>query len=175
MADAGGLAGGAGLMPAERRQEPVGQREQDQAAEDGPRQRRAPLAVHLRNQVGRRHVDRHAGRESERHAYVLDPAGGEVDKALHVSPFQPMDQHYSWSVPEPGEHLHVRLQSHEQQGPALTATLRLTRRPLTRRSITRVLLTHPPQPLRTLSAIYGQAARLRAKGAPYHPHPRTAA
>ncbi len=42
----------------------------------------------------------------ERHAYVLQagdpiPRGG-FDKALHVSPFMPMDQRYTWRAPAPG-------------------------------------------------------------------------
>ena len=111
----------------------------------------------------------------ERHAYVLDPAGGEVDKALHVSPFQPMGQSYRWKVREPGEQLVVYLENRQDGERAFDATLRLDRRPLDRRSIAHVLLRHPPQTLKILAGIYGQALRLKIKGAPYHPHPRTAA
>jgi DUF1365 family protein len=111
----------------------------------------------------------------ERHAYVLDPAGGALPKALHVSPFQPMDQRYSWRVSEPGEQLVVHLENTGADGVrAFDATLRLHRQPLDRRSIGRVLLRHPPQSLRILAGIYGQAVRLRLRGAAYHPHPRAA-
>jgi DUF1365 family protein len=111
----------------------------------------------------------------ERHAYVLDPAGGTLDKALHVSPFQPMDQRYSWKLTEPGGQLTVHLENRGPDGVrAFEATLRLHRRPLNRRALARVLWRHPPQTLRILAGIYGQAVRLKLKGARYHPHPRTA-
>src|SRR2546428_5388613 len=54
------------LMSAERGQQPVGQREQDEAREDRPAERGTALAVHFRNQVRRRHVDRDAGGHGER-------------------------------------------------------------------------------------------------------------
>jgi DUF1365 family protein len=111
----------------------------------------------------------------ERHAYVLDPSGGTLDKALHVSPFQPMDQRYSWKLTEPGGQLVVHLENTGSDGArAFDATLRLHRRPLHRRALARVLLRHPPQTLRILAGIYSQAVRLKIKGAPYHPHPRIA-
>lgn len=102
----------------------------------------------------------------ERHSYVLDPAGGLVDKALHVSPFQPMDQQYAWRLTEPGEQLVVHLENRQDGRRVFDATLRLTR------------TDHAPrrlQPLKILAAIYAQALRLKLKGAPYHRHPKAAA
>src|SRR5438034_1178911 len=63
--------------PAERGEEPVGQREQGQAREDRPAQRGAALPVHFRNQVRRGHVDRDAGGHGERipHVVLGDEAG----------------------------------------------------------------------------------------------------
>jgi uncharacterized protein len=97
---------------------------------------------------------------------VLDPAGGRLDKALHVSPFMPMDQQYAWRVTEPGEQLVVHLENHAEEGKVFDATLRLHR---TERAPRRA------QTLRILISIYTQALRLKRKGATYHPHPRTAA
>ncbi len=110
----------------------------------------------------------------ERHAYVLDPAGGRTAKRLHVSPFLPMDHDYGWSLTTPGEQLVVHLESRRGDERAFDATLRLRRHALRARALASEALRRPPQTLRTLAGIYGQALRLRAKGAPYHPHPGSA-
>ena len=98
----------------------------------------------------------------ERHAYVLEGARGELDKAFHVSPFLGMDHRYAWRVTEPGERLAV----HIAADGAFDASLTLRRRELDRRSLRRVLWQAPAVP-----RIYRQALRLKLKGAPYHPHP----
>ena len=58
----------------------------------------------------------------ERHAYVL-PASGDMDKALHVSPFMPMDQRYTCRAPAPGETLSVHIESRQDGRLAFDATL----------------------------------------------------
>jgi len=102
----------------------------------------------------------------ERHAYVL-PGSGDMDKALHVSPFMPMDQRYTCRAPAPGETLSVHIESHQDGRLAFDATLGLKRRPLTGRSLLR-----PVAPtLRMLALIYGHAVALKLKGVPVQPHP----
>lgn len=100
----------------------------------------------------------------ERHSYVLDPDGGRMDKAMHVSPFMPMDQEYAWKLTEPGEQLVVHLENHQDGRRIFDATLRLRR---TERAPRRA------QSLKIIAGIYSQALRLKLKGARYHPHPRT--
>ena len=112
----------------------------------------------------------------ERHAYVLEagepiPQGG-FDKALHVSPFMPMDQRYTWRAPAPGETLSVQIESSREGRRAFDATLGLRRRRLTRRSLARVTARHPAATLRMLALIYGHAVALKLKGVPVQPHPR---
>ena len=112
----------------------------------------------------------------ERHAYVLEageqiPQGG-FDKALHVSPFMPMDQRYTWRAPAPGETVSVQIESSREGRRAFDATLGLRRRPLTRRSLARVTARHPAATLRMLALIYGHAVALKLKGVPVQPHPR---
>ena len=107
----------------------------------------------------------------ERHAYVLRagdpiPRGG-FDKALHVSPFMPMDQRYTWRAPTPGPTLSVQIESTQNDHKAFDATLGLKRRPLTRRS----LLRRPGATLGMLALIYGHAVALKLKGVPVQPHP----
>jgi DUF1365 family protein len=107
----------------------------------------------------------------ERHAYVLEAGdgipGGRFDKALHVSPFMPMDQRYTWRAPAPGATLSVQIESARDGEKAFDATLGLKRQPFTRRSLAR----HPAATLRMLALIYGHAVALRFKGVPVQPHP----
>jgi DUF1365 family protein len=105
----------------------------------------------------------------ERHAYVLEAGNrsvntGDFDKALHVSPFMPMDQRYTWRAPAPGKTLSVHIESTEHGERAFDATLSLTRRPLTTRGLAKPTL-------RLLALIYGHAVALKLKGVPIQPHP----
>ena len=70
------------------------------------------------------------------------PRGG-FDKALHVSPFMPMDQRYTWRASAPGETLSVQIESSARGQQAFDATLGLKRRPLTRGALARAILRRP--------------------------------
>ncbi len=113
----------------------------------------------------------------DRHAYVLPSAGdgpvldGDVDKALHVSPFMGMDQRYTWRATRPGATLSVHIASTEHGAPAFDATLSLRRTPLTRRSLARLCVRYPAATLRVLALIYGHAAVLWLRRVPVHPRP----
>lgn len=111
----------------------------------------------------------------QRHAYVL-PAGdarvvhGAFDKRLHVSPFMPMDQRYTWSSTRPSATnpmLSVHIESREAGERAFDATLCLTRKPLTRRAVGR----HPAATIRVLALIYAHAIVLALKRVPVHARP----
>ena len=118
----------------------------------------------------------------ERHCYVVDAqrdnlgAGGAyrfiVPKALHVSPFHPMAQEYRWCLTRPGRSLVVHMENREAGSVKTDATLVLRRQPLDKRHAALALLRHPAMSVNVLAGIYGQAARLWWKGAPYHPHPK---
>lgn len=108
----------------------------------------------------------------DRHAYVLDPADRDarLDKALHVSPFMPMDQSYVLRAPEPGRTLSVHVESSRDGERAFDATLNLARQPFSARAMLRA------PALRTLLLIYGHALGLWAvKRVGYHPNPKAAA
>jgi DUF1365 family protein len=123
----------------------------------------------------------------ERHAYVM-PADqladhgsasvlrGSMSKQLHVSPLMGMEQVYDWRMTVPSEHLAVHIESLARDGrSAFDATLSLRRRELSGSELRRALVRYPLQTLRIITRIYGNAARLRLKGAAYHPHPKSGA
>jgi uncharacterized protein len=115
----------------------------------------------------------------ERIAYVLDGRDGApgstitgtFEKEMHVSPFQPMNQRYEISVTRPGGRLGVAIRSFETDREVFAASMALRRVELTRGRMLRMLLGYPPMTIATLARIYWNAALLKARGAPYHPHP----
>lgn len=113
----------------------------------------------------------------ERHSYVLQgPDAGswlerEFDKALHVSPFNPMDMRYVWRSNTPGERLAIHLATETAEGRIFDASLSLRARPMTGRNLNRILWSYPLMTLKVALGIYWQALRLFIKGVPVHDHP----
>lgn len=115
----------------------------------------------------------------ERTAYVLDGrkrdgrgrVRAEFDKAMGVSPFQPMDQRYEITATDPGEELRVSVTNHEEGRAVFGASLALRRRELTPARLAGILFRYPPATGATLARIYWNAARLKLKGARLHPQP----
>lgn len=110
----------------------------------------------------------------ERHAYVLGPPGRHrLDKVLHVSPFLPPEAVYDIRYTAPGADCSVSIDVMAADGGErlLTASMRLRRRPLDRRSLDHLLWRTPAMTARVSAGIYGQAARLAVRGATFHPHP----
>jgi DUF1365 family protein len=110
----------------------------------------------------------------ERHAYVSRELTSRHAKELHVSPFYTLDYEYELRMSAPGESLDVSIGSERGGHQEFKATLALERRPLNRRSLTRLLLGGAPMSMKVSAAIYAQAVRLRLKGIPVQPHPREA-
>lgn len=121
----------------------------------------------------------------ESHSYVLDAgessdhgsvrlASGSFAKELHVSPLMGMGHTYELRVAEPGERVSVHISSALDDRPDAAffdATLSLARREWDGRELRRLLARYPFQTAAILARIYGHAARLRLRGAAYHPHP----
>jgi hypothetical protein len=108
----------------------------------------------------------------ERHAYVTRELTSRHAKALHVSPFYSLDYEYELRLSPPAERLEVAIAAHRGGRRAFVATLALERRPVSARSLTRLLLGRPPMSMKVSAAIYTQALRLWLKGVPVQPHPR---
>ena len=109
----------------------------------------------------------------ERHAYVLRGGNRRFEKRLHVSPFMGMDHEYECDAPLPGDNALLRVESRRAGRPVFEAVLALHRRELSRAALARMIARYPTA--HVLPRIYGQALRLKLKGAPYFPHPRSAA
>jgi DUF1365 family protein len=118
----------------------------------------------------------------EEHCYVFSEADNlsltpgfkrfEHPKAMHVSPFMPMEIWYDWRFKEPGESLNAHFVNFFQGAKVFDATLTLRRQEITPHSLARVLLTYPPITLKVITMIHWQALRLWLKGAMFYVNPK---
>jgi DUF1365 family protein len=108
---------------------------------------------------------------NERHTYAVVPDGSQtIDKAFHVSPFNPMDMVYHWQLTPPGKRLRVHIETHRQER-EFDATLSLVYAPLTRQNLRKQLWRFPLMTVKTALTIYWQAVKLWLKRAPIYSHP----
>lgn len=108
----------------------------------------------------------------ERCQYVVGaPGWHRFAKAMHVSPFLPMEADYRLHYSHPGERLVVQLDVMREEQRLFAATLSLRRRALDRRELGRLLWDYPAMSQRVSAGIYGQAARLGLRRAPFFAHP----
>ncbi len=111
----------------------------------------------------------------ERHRYVLDAQNhatrATTAKAMHVSPFLPMDVDYRITWTAPDTDLHLRVEVWREQTPLFDAELSLRRTPLDARRAVTVLARYPMLTQRVSAGIYAHAARLLAARVPVHRHP----
>lgn len=118
----------------------------------------------------------------ERHCYVLpqrEPQAprlcAQSDKAMHVSPFQPMALRYDWQLHTPGEtlavHMALRDVDTDAGSPVFGATLALRRVPIGGAALAGTLLRFPWMTAKVIAAIHWEALRLWRKRVPIHDHP----
>jgi DUF1365 family protein len=117
----------------------------------------------------------------ERHLYTLrrSPEAGErpfmatMDKAFYVSPFIEVTGGYVVRVREEEDTLRITIDQGDRDGGLLYTSLALRRRPLTDRTLLRMLVRHPFVTHKTLAAIHWHAFRLWRRGATFHRHGAT--
>ncbi|MBY5946403.1 DUF1365 domain-containing protein [Photobacterium rosenbergii] len=116
---------------------------------------------------------------NEKHYYAL-PAVEHWEnnqwyekKSFHVSPFNPMKQHYYWKLKQPASNVFLHLDIHEQQTniKVLDATMALKRHPMTTSILWQHIAKTPIQTVKVVFGIYWQALRLWLKKVPFHSHP----
>lgn len=114
----------------------------------------------------------------ERQAYVA-PCKPEQTKhrahfakKMHVSPFNPMAQDYTWVFTTPEERLVMHMENRDPDGSLpFDSTLTLQRRDDLGTSIRRLLVRHPWLSLKVIAGIHFQALRLWLKKSPVYAHP----
>ncbi len=121
----------------------------------------------------------------ERHCYVLEagqPGPGSAAaqrrqlrfqpaKAMHVSPFMPMDTAYDWRFAAPGKCLSVHMANLQDGKKMFDATLSMQHRAITPAALAWVLISYPLMTLKIMAAIHWQALRLWLKKCPVYDHP----
>jgi DUF1365 family protein len=105
------------------------------------------------------------------HAYVAPAAGPgpqrqTADKQLYVSPFYGLEGSYRFDVTPPDETLNLSIVKSTDGRPDFTATLALTRRPLTDAALLAQFFSMPLLTLKVVAAIHWEALRLFLKGVP---------
>lgn len=109
-----------------------------------------------------------------RHCYLLVPdAAGRagVDKALYVSPFNPVDGSYNMRFTMPAEQVRVAITLRREDTVAFSATLDGARVPATRATVLRTLVQYPAAALRVAALIRYQGSKLFLRGLPVMKRP----
>jgi DUF1365 family protein len=112
----------------------------------------------------------------ERHLYTLRrPTDGpdfaaSMDKDFYVSPFIEMVGRYTVRVRDEPARLRISINEDQDEGLLLHTSIDLTRRPLTDRTVTRMLVRHPFITQKTIGLIHWHALRLWRRGAPFRRH-----
>lgn len=104
-----------------------------------------------------------------RHCYLLVPDAtgrAQTDKALYVSPFNPVDGSYDMRFTTPTDRVHVAITLRREGKVAFSATLAGTRAPATRLTVLRTLLRYPLAAVRVTALIRYQGIKLFRRGLP---------
>jgi DUF1365 family protein len=110
----------------------------------------------------------------DRHAYLLRPDEGgraEVDKELYVSPFNDVSGRYRLTLPEPGPRLRLQVVLERDGHQPFTASVRGRALPSTTRTVLRLALTQPLEPLAVSARIRWHGIRLWLRRLPVQPRP----
>ena len=112
----------------------------------------------------------------ERHIYTLRPKLGDsgfvaaMDKDFYVSPFLETRGGYTVRVRDEPTRLRITINYEAAEGLLLHASVDLVRRPLSARSVVRMLVRYPLVTHKTTLMIHWHALRLWLRGARFHRH-----
>jgi DUF1365 family protein len=112
----------------------------------------------------------------ERHLYTLRrPAHGpdfaaSMAKDFYVSPFIEMVGRYTVRVRDEPARLRISVNEDQDEGLLLHTSIDLMRRPLSDRTVARMLVRHPFITQKTIGLIHWHALRLWRRGAPFRRH-----
>jgi DUF1365 family protein len=110
----------------------------------------------------------------DRHAYLVRPdADGraEVDKALYVSPFNDTSGRYRLTLPEPDQRVRVTVVLERPGRDPFTAGLNGRALPVSVRTVLRLAVTQPLEPLAVTARIRWHGIRLWLRRLPLQPRP----
>jgi DUF1365 family protein len=128
------------------------------------------VVVEVHNTFGERHLYTLRPADAVRAAGEGAPFTASMDKAFFVSPFISLDGRYAVHVRDEPRGLRLAINLRQDGTPVLSTSLVLTRRPLSDRSLLRLLLRHPLVSHKTIGMIHWHAIRLWLKGAPFFRH-----
>ena len=92
------------------------------------------------------------------------------DKRMHVSPFNVMNMQYRCRINSPNENLVLHLENIIGEQKHTDATLTLVSTPLTKGTLSALVLLRFPETIKVFSLIYWQAFKLWIKRVPFVPH-----
>lgn len=95
----------------------------------------------------------------------------ELEKAFHVSPFNPMDQNYRWRFSHTDDQLAVHMENWREDNKVFDATLSLKAMAINSRSLRQALIHFPLMTAKISFSIYYQALKLWFKRTPIYDHP----
>ncbi len=108
---------------------------------------------------------------NERHHYLVNlDTQDDTPKAFHVSPFNPMDMTYQWSISQPSTNLSLAMDCVRNEK-EFSAGINLTKFTLDNANLTQALKRIPSMTIKTVAGIYWHALKLLLKRTPLYTHP----
>ena len=108
---------------------------------------------------------------NERHHYLVNlDTQNDTPKAFHVSPFNPMDMTYEWSISQPSTRLSLAMDC-VREDKEFSAGINLTKFTLDNANLSAALKRIPSMTIKTVAGIYWHALKLLLKRTPLYTHP----
>lgn len=108
---------------------------------------------------------------NERHHYLVNlDTQDDTPKAFHVSPFNPMDMTYKWSISQPSTRLSLAMDC-VREDKEFSAGINLTKFTLDNANLSAALKRIPSMTIKTVAGIYWHALKLLLKRTPLYTHP----